>query len=149
MTGNVVRALKHEGYRHVTILDVSAIHEPLWREEGGLSPDLGVYSRMAKLEIICKNEDTDTIVGMIRSAAHTGNRFALRIPPSDVYSSLQTSALALSPDGRWLAYGSNESGERAGQRSSTLSVSMRAAQPSPTVYTHTSNWLPSHQAPNR
>jgi serine/threonine-protein kinase len=36
--------------------------------------------------------------------SHAGNRFALRIPPSDVYSVLQNSALAISPDGRTLAY---------------------------------------------
>ncbi len=69
----MVRALKHEGYRRTTILDVSAISEPLWREERGLSPELGQHSRMAKLEILCKDDEADTVIRIIRGAAHTGN----------------------------------------------------------------------------
>jgi serine/threonine protein kinase/WD40 repeat protein len=40
---------------------------------------------------------------------YVGSRLALRIPPSDTYSVLQNCALALSPDGRTLAYAAKPS----------------------------------------
>jgi serine/threonine protein kinase len=42
-------------------------------------------------------------------SAHAGNRFTLRIPPSDIYSVLQNSAVAISPDGQTLAYAAEPS----------------------------------------
>jgi nitrogen regulatory protein P-II 1 len=73
MVGNVVRALKHEGFHRVTVLDVSAVSDPIWGEERELNATLGLHTRMAKLELICRDEDVDTVLRVIRASAHTGN----------------------------------------------------------------------------
>lgn len=74
MIGNVIQALRHEGYHRVTVIDVSAVTDPLWKEERQLDPDLGLHTRMAKLELICKDDQVETVLSVVRAAAHTGNR---------------------------------------------------------------------------
>lgn len=73
MVGNVIQALKHEGYSRVTVLDVSAVAEPHWMEERQLDPSLGLHTRMAKLELICQDDEAETVLRVIRAAAQTGN----------------------------------------------------------------------------
>lgn len=73
MVGNVVRALKHEGYHRVTVLDVSALTDPIFGAERELDGTLGLHTRMAKLELICADDMVETIMSVIRAAAHTGN----------------------------------------------------------------------------
>ena len=74
MVGNVVRALKHEGYHQVTVIDVSAIIEPLWRDEEVMTAALGMHTHMMKLEIVCSDEGAENVVKTIRANAHTGNK---------------------------------------------------------------------------
>jgi len=73
MLGNVVDALKHEGYPRITVLDVSAVADPFFQQERELDAALGLHTRMAKVELICADDQADAVMRVIRAAAHTGN----------------------------------------------------------------------------
>ncbi len=72
--GDVIRALKLKGYHRMTVLDVSAVADPMWKEERELDPDLGLHTRMVKLELVCANDQLDDVIGEICTTARTGNR---------------------------------------------------------------------------
>ncbi len=73
MVSNVLKALRHEGYSRVTLLDVSAVSDPIWAEERQLDPAIGLHTRMVKLELVCSESQVETVLAVLRAAAHTGN----------------------------------------------------------------------------
>ena len=74
MVANVIKALKKKRYHRVTAIDVSAITEPLWRDEEELSSTLGLHTHMIKIEIICTDQDVEDVINTIRETAYTGNK---------------------------------------------------------------------------
>lgn len=98
MVGDVIDALRREGYPRVTVLDVSAVAEPLWRSEREVDPALGLHTRMAKVELVCAEERVEKALRIIREAALTGNRGDGLITVSTVDHCLQIRTGRTGPD---------------------------------------------------
>jgi nitrogen regulatory protein P-II 1 len=69
----VVHELRSIGVRDITVLDVMDVGGEAPPGERRVSAELGEeYSRMAKLEIVCRKEWVDKIVRVLRASAYTG-----------------------------------------------------------------------------
>ncbi len=73
MAANLARTVHHEHLRHVSMFAVSDLDAPPEGSKGKLSPQLGRYSPMVKMEYVCKDEVVEEVVVIIRAACHTGN----------------------------------------------------------------------------
>ena len=75
MVDHVVRSLEHAGYTDMTLIDVKGVTAGLPREEYHYSLELAEkYMNAVKLEIVCKDQDAEKIVGLIKTGAHTGRK---------------------------------------------------------------------------
>lgn len=68
----VVRALEDAGFKNMTIIDVSALGKLANNKEAKYSVEfVEKYSKMAKIELVCKNEDADRAVQVIQKSGCT------------------------------------------------------------------------------
>jgi len=72
----VISALKENGIENMTVIDVMALGKGLFDPEHYKYSIECVekYSKIAKLEIISRDKDSDHIVNVIRSSAYSGER---------------------------------------------------------------------------
>lgn len=69
----VVHALEKAGVCDVTVIDVMAVGSNVDPNEAKYSIELMQrYSRVAKLEIVCKEDNIHTIIEILRNSAFTG-----------------------------------------------------------------------------
>lgn len=70
----VIQALENQGVTDLTVLDVMGIGEDMVaRDHAKYSVALvQKYSKIAKLEIVCEDEDSEPIISTIRKTAYTG-----------------------------------------------------------------------------
>lgn len=75
MIGKVVEALEQEGFHDMTLIDVKGISTGLKQEDYHYSLELAEkYMNAVKLEIVCRDQDAERIVGLIKTGAHTGRK---------------------------------------------------------------------------
>lgn len=75
MAHRVIDALGAVADLDFSILDVRGISSNLPRETVRFSVNLGeVFVKMVKFEIVCRDENADRLVGVIRGAASTGRK---------------------------------------------------------------------------
>ena len=73
LVGKVVEALEQAGFRDMTLFDGKGVTSGLPKEEYDYSLELAEkYINVVKLEIVCRDQDTDEVVRLIRVNAHTG-----------------------------------------------------------------------------
>ena len=73
LVGKVIDVLQHAGFRNMTLLDGKGVTSGLPKEEYDYSLELAErYINVVKLEIVCRDQDVDEIVRIIRVSAHTG-----------------------------------------------------------------------------
>ena len=73
MASRVVEALVAAGCRDFSILDVRGVVSGLAAENYQYSVQLAdAYERIAKFEIVCRDEDANALIDVIRLAASTG-----------------------------------------------------------------------------
>ena len=71
----VIEALEREGFNDMTLFDVRGITRGIPREEYHYSLELAEkYMDVIKLEIVCKDQDAERIVEVIKANAHTGRK---------------------------------------------------------------------------
>ncbi len=69
----VIQKLEEAGVKGMTILDANALAE--WADKEAFSFSIEYvqkYSRVVKIELICKDEDSNNLVDVISKNAHTG-----------------------------------------------------------------------------
>ena len=69
-----IEKLEQAGVKGMTIIDANALAE--WADKDSFSYSIDYiekYSRVVKLELVCNNEVSDTLVSEIAKYAHTGN----------------------------------------------------------------------------
>lgn len=72
MVEQVVRALEEAGYDKMTIIDVSALGKLADEKEARYSIEfVEKHSKMAKIELVCKDNDVDKVVQNIQKSACT------------------------------------------------------------------------------
>ncbi len=71
----VVKALEAIGVRNLTVIDVMAVGPGLMDPQSYKYSISCVekYSRIAKIEVVCADQDVDEIVRVIQSEAYTGH----------------------------------------------------------------------------
>jgi nitrogen regulatory protein P-II 1 len=75
LLGKVIDALQHAEFRNMTLLDGKGVTSGLPKEEYDYSLELAEqYINVVKLEIVCRDQDADEIVRIIRVNAHTGKQ---------------------------------------------------------------------------
>jgi nitrogen regulatory protein P-II 1 len=75
MIGKVIEALEQEGFRDMTLIDVKGISTGLKQEDYHYSLELAErYMNAVKLEIVCRDQDAERIVEIIKASAHTGQK---------------------------------------------------------------------------
>lgn len=75
MTGKVIAALEQEGFCDMTLIDVKGITAGLKPEDYHFSLELAdKYMNVVKLEIICRDQDVERVVGSIKASAYTGRK---------------------------------------------------------------------------
>ncbi len=68
----VVWALEEAGFRSMTVIDVSALGSLADSEKARLSIEfIERYSKLAKIELVCKDSDADRVVKIIQQNACT------------------------------------------------------------------------------
>lgn len=68
----VVHSLEAAGFRSMTIIDVSALGNLADPKEARYSLEfVEKYSKMAKIELVCSDKDSDTIVDIIKKRGCT------------------------------------------------------------------------------
>lgn len=68
----VVRALEEAGFCSMTIIDVSVLGKLADSKEAKYSIEfIEKYSKMAKIELVCSDEDADKVVGVIQKSGCT------------------------------------------------------------------------------
>jgi nitrogen regulatory protein PII len=73
LVGKVIEALEGAGFRNMTLLDGKGVTSGLPYEEYNYSLELAEqYINVVKLEAVCRDQDADEIVRIIRMNAHTG-----------------------------------------------------------------------------
>lgn len=73
LVGKVIDVLQHAGFRDMTLLDGKGVTRGLPKEDYDYSLELAEqYINVVKLEIVCRDQDADEIVRIIRTSAHTG-----------------------------------------------------------------------------
>jgi nitrogen regulatory protein P-II 1 len=73
--GRVIEVLEQEGFRDMTLIDVKGLTAGLPREEYDFSLELAEkYMNVVKLEIVCRDQDAERVVELIKTAAHTGRK---------------------------------------------------------------------------
>lgn len=83
----VVKALEDAGAKDLTLIRVDAIHPLVYQgaeAETAFSKSITRYSAVAKLELVCRDEETKLFVEIIRARAHTGARGDGRIFVSNI-----------------------------------------------------------------
>ncbi len=81
----VVHALEDAGVSGVTLIDVMAVGPNIDPKNYKYSIDcVEKYQEVAKLEVICRDEDVDRLVNVIREAAYTGMQGDGIISVSDI-----------------------------------------------------------------
>ncbi len=69
----VVEALEGIGITDMTVIDVMGIGELADPQKARYSVEcVEKYSKLAKIEVVCRDQDTDRVVKTIRQAAYTG-----------------------------------------------------------------------------
>jgi nitrogen regulatory protein P-II 1 len=72
MVEQVVRALEESGFDRITIIDVSALGELADAKEAKYSIEfVDRYSKMAKIELVCSDDDADKVVSIIQKSGCT------------------------------------------------------------------------------
>ncbi|MFQ6112798.1 MAG: P-II family nitrogen regulator [bacterium] len=67
MVEQVVRTLEEAGFNRMTIIDVSALGKLADSKEAKYSIEfVKKYSKMAKIELVCRDEDADKVVEVIQ-----------------------------------------------------------------------------------
>jgi nitrogen regulatory protein P-II 1 len=75
LVGKVIDVLQHAGFCNMTLLDGKGVTSGLPKEEYDYSLELAEqYINVVKLEIVCRDQDADEIVRIIRVNAHTGKQ---------------------------------------------------------------------------
>ncbi|MEW6325626.1 MAG: P-II family nitrogen regulator [Nitrospirota bacterium] len=75
MIDHVIRALEQDGFTDMTLVDVKGLTAGLKPEDYHYSLELAEkYMNVVKLEIICRDQDAERVVGLIKTAAHTGRK---------------------------------------------------------------------------
>lgn len=73
LVGKVIDVLQHAGFRNMTLLDGKGVTSGLPKEEYDYSLELAEqYINVVKLELVCRDQDADEVVRIIRVNAHTG-----------------------------------------------------------------------------
>jgi nitrogen regulatory protein P-II 1 len=75
MTDKVADALREENVHGVTVIKCEGFGRKVSAEDGGdyLDSDVEIgFARKTKIEIICRNEESDGIIELIQQVAHTG-----------------------------------------------------------------------------
>jgi nitrogen regulatory protein P-II 1 len=84
MTDEVVAALEHAGFPSVSISEVEGTGKLSTNVEVPIDNLPVTYNKMAKLEIVCRNQDEKNIVQVIHKYAATGEKGDGVIYVSDV-----------------------------------------------------------------
>lgn len=75
MVNRVIEALEWEGLTDMTLIDVQRIVTGVSAVDYEYSLELAEkYMRVIRLELICRDEETERVVQAIARAAHTGHR---------------------------------------------------------------------------
>jgi nitrogen regulatory protein P-II 1 len=70
---SIIHVLKAAGIPHMSVTHVQAIGNSIDKSETRVSMELGSsYENMAKLEIVCPENQAEEIVSIIQREAHTG-----------------------------------------------------------------------------
>jgi nitrogen regulatory protein P-II 1 len=72
-TDTVIEKLEEAGVKGMTLLDANALAE--WADKEAFSFSIEYiqkYSKVVKIELICKDEDCDKLLDVISNYAHTG-----------------------------------------------------------------------------
>ena len=83
----VIKALEDAGAKDLTLIRVDAIAPPTYPEqetEAAFANSITRYSAVAKLELVCRDEEAKLFAEIIREHAHTGKRGDGRIFVSNV-----------------------------------------------------------------
>lgn len=70
---SVIQKLEEAGVKGMTLLDANALAE--WADKEAFSFSIEYvqkYSKVVKIELICKEEDSDRLIDVISKTAHTG-----------------------------------------------------------------------------
>lgn len=88
--GDVVRALEHAGFRHLSLVDVKGMLRALDPKEQEYSIEIGEkVIRQVKLEVVCDTEErTAEAVDIIRERAETGQPEAGWIYIADIVAAV-------------------------------------------------------------
>ena len=69
----VIEKLEEAGVKGMTLLDANALAEWADKEVFSFSIEyVQKYTKVVKIELICNNEDSDKLTGIITKYAHTG-----------------------------------------------------------------------------
>jgi len=75
MVGKVIEALEQSGFTDITLIDAKGITSGLKPEDYRFSMELAEkYMNMVKLEVVCRDQHAEKVVGLIKTAAHTGRK---------------------------------------------------------------------------
>lgn len=74
MVHKVVDALKDLKAPRVTVMDAKALGDEIGHMQLGLSAEVGTYTRMAKIELICTDACAKRVKNAILKTARTGHK---------------------------------------------------------------------------
>lgn len=75
MVNRVIEALEGAGFADMTLIDVQRIAKGVSTPEDRYSLELAEkYMNVIRLELVCRDEETERVVQAIARAAHTGHR---------------------------------------------------------------------------
>jgi nitrogen regulatory protein P-II 1 len=74
MVHKVIDILKDLKAPRITVVDVNALGDEIDHTQLGLSAELGTYTKMAKIELICNNECAKRVIKAIIDNARTGHK---------------------------------------------------------------------------
>ncbi len=97
MVHRVIDALKDLKVPRITVVDVKALGDEIDHTQLGLSAEVGTYTKMAKLELICNDECARRVQKTIIETARTGHKGdgIMAISPVEEAISIRTGKKAI------------------------------------------------------
>jgi len=72
LVGEVIRTIEHAGCRCLSVVDICGLGDLLDPENEHISFEYeGYYTKMSRIEILCRDEDVDRILKIVQSHGHT------------------------------------------------------------------------------
>ena len=72
----VVEALRDEGYKNITLLDVKGTLKPLSEAEQDYSSESGVVISEVRVSLVCEDSEVDKVTRLIRKSGHIGSNIS-------------------------------------------------------------------------